>query len=159
MNVGVTGHQRLDDPTAWCWVERAIDHELETLDQPLVGVTSLAIGADQLFARLVVHRGGRIHAVIPFAEYEGTLDEEGAEEYRKLISHAEIEVLDLPGTEQDAYLAAGKRVVALSELMIAVWDSQPAKGKGGTADIVAYAQGRHVPLVHINPHDRMVARR
>jgi len=38
-------------------------------------------------------------------------------------------------TDEDAYMAAGRRVVDLSDVMIAVWNAKPAKGKGGTADI------------------------
>src|SRR5271165_2228772 len=38
-------------------------------------------------------------------------------------------------TDEDAYMAAGRRVVDLSDVMIAVWIAKPAKGKGGTADI------------------------
>ena len=41
---------------------------------PLIGVTSLAIGADQLFADAVLQLGGELEAVIPFAEYDRTFD-------------------------------------------------------------------------------------
>jgi hypothetical protein len=65
-------------------------------------------------------------------------------------------VLDTHGTDEDAYLAAGQRVVELSDIVLAVWNGKPAKGKGGTADVVAYAIRRGMPLIHINPISRTV---
>lgn len=61
--VGITGHQRLDDPEAWGWVASVMRDELARLAPPLIAVTSLAVGANQLLARLVLERGGMIHAV------------------------------------------------------------------------------------------------
>jgi hypothetical protein len=156
MNVGITGHQRLDDPTAWSWVGDVIRSELATLTPPLVGVTSLAIGADQLLAELILKQGGSIHAVLPYHDIERSFSPEDLPLYRKLASQADLEVLDTPGTDQDAYLAAGIRVVDLSDLVIAVWNGLPAGGTGGTADVVKYALNKNVPLVHIEPVGRTV---
>jgi hypothetical protein len=98
--------------------------------------------------------------VIPFQGYERTFRVRQQSQYRFLSSKATAkEVLSTSGTDEDAYLAAGKRVVELSDMMIAVWNGQSAKGRGGTADIVAFADRRQVPLVHINPVDRSVTRR
>ncbi len=160
VRIGITGHQRLNDSTAWSWVESAINHELDTLPPPFLAVSSLAIGADQRFASLVARRGGQIHAVIPFEGYDQTLSPEDAEVYRRILSQAHsIDVLQKHGTNEDAYLAAGKRVVELSDMMVAVWDGHPAKGKGGTADIVAYAEKRNVPVFHLNPAAKTTTRR
>jgi hypothetical protein len=156
--VGITGHQRLEDPGAWSWVAGAMRDALDAVAPPLVGVTSLAIGADQLFARLVLERGGTIHAVLPFADIERSFSTTDVPAYRELARQATVEALDTPGTDEDAYLAAGKRVVELADLVVAVWDGGPAKGKGGTADVVAYAIGRGVPLVRIDPVSRTVER-
>ena len=159
MRLGITGHQRLEDPTAWAWVANCLAAVLSEAEPPIVGITSLAIGADQLFASLVVHHGGRIHVIMPFAGYERTFDEEHLDTYRNLLAKAVFaEILPKLGTDQEAFLAAGKRVVELSDLMVAVWNGQPAKGRGGTGDIVAFATERRVPLVHINPSDRTVIR-
>jgi hypothetical protein len=157
-HIGVTGHQRLEDSAAWQWVEEAVGRELDAARRPFVVVTSLAIGADQLVARLGVSRGGTVHAVLPFVGIERTFAAEDLPEYRRLASQASIEILQTPGTDEDAYLAAGRRVVELSELMIAVWDAKPAKGKGGTADIVAFAVASGVPVFHVNPVERTVTR-
>jgi hypothetical protein len=156
MRIGITGHQRLEDPKAWVWVERVMRDELTKLAPPLVGVSSLAVGADQLLARLVLEKGGTLHAVLPFAEIERSFSPEDVPAYRELLRRATVEVLDTHGTDEDAYLAAGQRVVELSDIVLAVWNSRPAKGKGGTADVVAYAIRRGVPLIHIDPISRII---
>lgn len=156
MWVGITGHQRLDDPKAWAWVASVMRDELAKLAPPLIAVTSLAVGADQLLARQVLERGGMIHAVLPFADIERSFSPDHVPAYRELARQSAVEVLDTPGTDEDAYLAAGRRVVELSDILLAVWNGKPAKGKGGTADVVAYAIRRGVPLIHIDPISRTV---
>jgi len=158
MRVGITGHQRLEDSEGWPWVAGVMREELARVAPPLVGVTSLAVGADQLLAQLILERGGTIHAVLPFANIERSFAPEDVSTYRQLVRQATIEVLDTPGTDEDAYLAAGQRVVEMSDLIVAVWNGKPAKGKGGTADVVAYARRRGVPLIHIDPVARTVRR-
>lgn len=156
MRVGITGHQRLDDPEVWPWVARVMRDEVAKVAPPLVGVTSLAVGADQLLARLVLERGGTIHVVLPFADIERSFSPEHVPAYRELARQATVEVLATPGTDEDAYFAAGQRVVELSDIVLAVWNGEPAKGKGGTANVVAYAIRRGVPLIHIDPISRTV---
>jgi hypothetical protein len=156
MRVGVTGHQRLDDADAWPWVANAMRDQLSRIESPLIAVTSLALGADQLLARLVLERGGQIYAVLPFADIERSFSPEDVAAYRELAKHATVEVLHTVGTDEDSYLAAGHRMVELSDLVLAVWDGKPAKGKGGTGDIVAYARSRGVPLIQIDPVSRNV---
>lgn len=134
------------------------DTELTALQPPLVGVTSLAIGADQLLARLVLEKHGKNRAVLPFADVERSFAPEDVPAYRELARQAAVEVLDTPGTDQDAYLAAGYRVVDLSDVVLAVWNGRPAKGKGGTADVATYALRRGVRLIHIDPQRRIVRR-
>lgn len=160
MKVGITGHQRLDDPSAWGWVKSTLNNELDALEAPVIAVSSLAIGADQLFASIVVHRGGQIHAVIPFQGYERTFRPQDLDAYRRILSKATVvEIMQTDGTAEDKYLAAGKRIVELAELLIAVWDGMPAKGMGGTADVVTYAIHRGTRLIHINPVDHSVTKR
>ncbi|MBL8199677.1 MAG: hypothetical protein JNK40_01780 [Chromatiales bacterium] len=125
---------------------------------PLVAVTSLAIGADQLLAKLVLERGGSIHAVLPYPDIERSFLPSDLDSYRELAKHATIEVLTTSGTDEDAYLAAGIRVVTLSDIVLAVWNGMPSRGKGGTADVVAYALRVGVPIVRVNPVSRTVER-
>ena len=103
--IGITGHQRLEDPAAWPWVEEVVGRELDAAAAPLVVVTSLAVGADQLAARLGIARGATVHAVLPFSGIERTFSAEDLQAYRRLVSQASVEVLQTSGTDEDAYLA------------------------------------------------------
>lgn len=61
-------------------------------------------------------------------------------------------VLELPGRRErslDAYVMAGRATVAHADLMIAVWDGQPARGRGGTGEIVDLALRRGKPVIHV----------
>jgi len=160
MRVGITGHQHLGDSGAWEWVRIQVSGILEELPLPLVGVTSLAVGADQLFARSVLQHGGILHVVIPFENYEVSFCKSAERQaYLDLLDDAaDFEVLPKCGTDEEAYLAAGKRVVDLSDLLVAVWDGLPARGMGGTADIVAYCHRQGTRLVHIDPISERVTR-
>jgi len=53
-----------------------------------------------------------------------------------------VETLSFDEPSEEAYLAAGCRVVDMSDVLLAVWDGQPARGKGGTGNIVEYARSR-----------------
>src|SRR5437868_5490247 len=159
MRVGISGHQRLKDPAGREWVRRQMRDCLVT-PPPVVGVTSLAVGADTMFAGLVLELGGSLEAVVPFADYEDRFAEgDDRQVYRSLLARAaKVEVLERNGTDEEAYLAAGKRVADRSALLILVWDGRPAAGLGGTADIAEYARRIRKPFVHLNPETRTVTR-
>lgn len=120
---------------------------------PVVGLTALAEGSDQVFAEVVLALGGKVIAVVPSRGYIDTfMTHEAKDRYVRLLSEAE-EVIKLPyehPTER-AFLAAGREVVDRSSLLLAVWDGQSAGGLGGTADIVAYARERGLPTIVIWP--------
>lgn len=146
--IGLTGHQTMP-AAAFVFAE----HELCRLlaDQPdLLGVSSLAAGSDQLFARLVLQAGGALHAVIPSQGYERTFGPEDVARYRELSAAAtKTTVLDFDEPGESAYHAAGLYVVEHCDLLAAVWDGQPARGLGGTGDIVRHARdvGRPVTII------------
>jgi hypothetical protein len=141
MVVGVTGHQDIP-PAAKKFVKDKITEVLRNIDGNFSGVSSLASGADQLFAEIVVRMGAELHVVIPCNKYESTFsDKRALNQYHELLQQAgKVEVLNHKGPSQSAFLDAGHRVVDLSQLVVAVWDGLNARGKGGTADIVRYAQ-------------------
>jgi hypothetical protein len=45
----------------------------------------------------------------------------------------------------------GQAVVERSERLVAAWDAKPARGVGGTSDIVSYARKTGVPVVVLWP--------
>ena len=157
MLVGVTGHQQLPSRRAWTWVRRQVDSFLDRTPH-LTGISSLAIGADQLFASAVLRKGGTLEVIVPFPDYEDRFSTPHQKlAYRRLLAKASrVTVLERAGTDQDCYLEAGKRIVQSCELLLAVWNGEPASGRGGTADIVTYALNLPKPILCINPIDRKV---
>jgi len=149
--LGVTGHQRLSQPEGWSDIRRMVRAILEAAPKPLVGLSSLAVGADQLFAEEILGQGGELRLVLPFPRYEDRLTAASRPIFRTLLAAATaILVLPASSSDEESYLAAGMHIVDNSELLIAVWDGRPAKGLGGTADIVAYAERRRVSVRRID---------
>lgn len=158
MRVGITGHQRLAQVSDWEWTRSELSNTLRCLRQPLIGVSALAIGSDQMFAQLVLNLGGVLEVVIPFDEYERTFGgSSGRDEYLRLLKLAKrVSVLPNSGCDEQAYWLAGITVLERCELLLAVWDGQPAVGLGGTGDIVISARRRQKPLIHLNPVTREI---
>lgn len=152
MRIGLSGHQEMP-PEALTYVRKGITEIISKVEDRLVGISSLAAGADQLFASLIVEQGGQLRIIIPCQGYETTFSNDGdLKRFWLLLKMAgKVETLNYPEPSEDAYLHAGYRVVDNSDFLIAVWDGKPAKGKGGTADIVQYAQKRDIKVEVIWP--------
>jgi hypothetical protein len=157
MKAGITGHQNLGNPETVAWVMASLKNVV-TQHNVHHGFTALAVGADQLFAQILRDRNIPYTAVLPCREIEKTFKAPpDLENYRRLFEYAaEAETLDFIEPAEIAFFEAGKRVVDLSDLVIAVWNGQPAKGLGGTADAVKYALGQKKRVVHINPIIKLI---
>lgn len=150
MTVGITGHQHIPSASI-TYIQQGISNVLSSVEADIVGVSSLAAGSDQIFASAVIEHGGRLHAIIPCHGYKSTFsDKSDLDRFLRLRDCAfTVETLEYPEPSEDAFLIAGYRVVDNSDLLIAVWDGMPAKGKGGTAEIVQYARssGTNVKVI------------
>jgi hypothetical protein len=155
MKVGITGHQEFEDPSVLPWIRECIRARLSGSSE-LRGLSSLAKGADQLFARVVLELGGNLEAVLPFAGYDGTFENpQDATYFRELLARCSaVTTLTFAHTKEQSYLLAGKYIADHSELLIAVWDGKPAAGLGGTADVVSYARRDGRAVYQINPVTR-----
>lgn len=150
--IGITGHQHIPDK-AVRFVQSGIEAVLHDVDGRVTGVSCLAAGADQIFARAVFKIGGELHVVIPCRDYEKTFtDPEDAESFRHLIQNATSTTrLNHEKPSEEAFLDAGRTVVQLSQVLVAVWDGKKARGLGGTADIVRYARLRGLAVKIVWP--------
>lgn len=149
--IGMTGHQGLT-PDTEALVARAIGEELDGVPD-LVGITSLAEGADQLFADHVLAASGQLVVILPAADYVATFSNDAARaRYERLLAHA-AEVVPMPyeTSSEEAYWAAGRQVVERCDRLLAVWNGKPAGGLGGTADVVMYARELGRPTTVIWP--------
>jgi hypothetical protein len=158
VKVGITGHQRLKDNAAWEWVKPELDNILVHLPKPVIGISSLAVGADQLFAQSILQHGGSLNVVIPFEDYGSRFEQDqDRKRYLELLNMAsQINVLPRSGSDEESYYKAGKHVSDISDLLIAIWDCKPAAGLGGTGDIVKYARNLGKRIIHVNPVDQTV---
>lgn len=161
LRIGVTGHRHLADPAAVAGAVRAALQLIRdqitvrsSTDVVLVAVSALAEGADRLLAREVLAEPhARLEAVLPgdragyAQDFQTTASRREFDDLLKQASR----VWQAPAlaSRQEGYEWAGRRVTDRSDILVAVWDGQPSRGRGGTQEIVAYAREKHVPLVWI----------
>lgn len=149
--IALSGHRGLSARTERL-VDKAIREALSGCGPAVTGMSCLADGADQIFAQAVLDAGGQIEVVIPAERYRQGLPPEAHAEYDRLLAHA-VAVHRLPFTEStsEAHMAASTFMLKTADLLWAVWDGQPARGYGGTADVVASARENGVPVRVIWP--------
>lgn len=170
MSIGVTGH-RLDRVS-----RKHLEHltpEVRRLLARLAGrspaparlwlASALADGSDQHLAALALEAGWSLHAVLPFEA--GVCERDLAapaarQRFRHLLARA-AHVTELAGPRDrpaQAYRQLGDAVIQGSDLLMAVWDGEPARGPGGTGEVVGEALRRHVPVIHLDPRAGVPAR-
>jgi hypothetical protein len=149
--IAISGHRGLPVPTVRL-IDRAIRAALAEHAPDVTGLSCLADGADQIFARAVTDLGGKLEVVIPAKEYRAGLPEQAHPEYDRLFAQA-LAVRRLPFTEStsESHMAASKLMIDAADELYAVWDGQPARAYGGTADVVTYARERGMPVRVIWP--------
>ena len=155
------------------------DHESLFDDTPdakrrapeLTLVSTLADGADTIAAKAALHLGYALDVPLPFAlaDYEKDFSSVAVDghiplqEFRTLVGQARS-VLQLPGqrrTETDskqqgnlkenrAYEAAGLTVLNQADILLAIWDGEGSRGRGGTAEMVAEAARQRIPIIHVD---------
>ena len=174
VRLGVTGHRKLP-----AGLEPAVDGQLERLaglllpgpgssqaDLRLTIVSQLAEGADRLVVSRVLEWGresgrqARLEVVLPFEKEQYAALQHFSEasrlEFDHLLDRASFfaEPDDCgAGTyseEADEYATAGKKVIRRCDVLIAIWDGRPARGRrGGTADTLLMAAAQGKPCIWI----------
>ncbi|MBL7733295.1 MAG: hypothetical protein JNM88_19160 [Chitinophagaceae bacterium] len=158
--IGITGHRRLKYPKT---IREEIRFSLQyfisihTLPQ-VSAISAMAAGSDTIFAEEALALGIPVNAIFPFEEeeYQKDFTAEEWQQVMAVLSHPLCTLtirhpgpVSSPEARTAAYLATGEFLVQQSAVLLAVWDEQPAKGRGGTAEIVQYAlsHNREVHLV------------
>ncbi|MFI9504620.1 hypothetical protein [Nocardia sp. NPDC052566] len=118
----------------------------------LIGMSCIADGPDSLFARAVLDLGGCLIVVVPARKYRDSLPAGHYPVYDELRSAA-MEVIEIDREESDseAHQAGSVRMLDDADELIAVWDGKPARGYGGTADVVSVARERGIPVTVVWP--------
>jgi hypothetical protein len=150
MRIGITGHRLLGDGVAQQAIREKLENVLKERARPGdEALSGMAIGADQIFAELALEAGLRLHAVIACQGYEATFapgDELRGYEVL-LAKSSQTTTMDFAAPSEAAFEASGHWIVDHCDIMVAVWDGKPAKGRGGTGDVVAYAEKKAVPTI------------
>jgi hypothetical protein len=149
LRVGVTGHRSFDRPLDVAERVAATVAELAGRDDVtcLEVWSSLAEGADRLVAHHVLDEpDASLVAVLPLDADDYAADFETAkstDEFAALLSGASEVIVTGPdesGSRESAYERAGHVVTDSADVLIAVWDGEPARGRGGTTEIIDRAR-------------------
>ena len=117
--------------------------------------TPLATGADQIAAICARSSGYFIRALLPFEASEYRRDFADGDEldmFEQALAAAD-EIVALPGQRSDvesAYLVVGQSLVENADVLIAIWDGEPGRGPGGTANVVELALKNSTPVIHLH---------
>lgn len=148
--VGFAGHRAVADPAA---AKAAISTELETIRTSvtgeLAGIASAAAGADLLFLDACQEAGLKTVVLLPFLRERFAEDFEDPAEWEHACRCMDAawwcEVS--PGGEDApaAYHVVARESLEIADRMLFLWNGQPARGLGGTAETVEEARLREVP--------------
>ena len=130
---------------------------------PLALVSALAEGADRIAAEAALAAGSTLDVVLPFSagEYKKDFkDQQSKDRFDALCDRARAELV-LPGTRKNAddpddpdakkaYEAAGFTVLSQSDIVLAIWDGGPSKGRGGTTEMVNTAARFGLPITRVD---------
>ncbi|MGI5129252.1 hypothetical protein ACQEVB_20775 [Pseudonocardia sp. CA-107938] len=152
MRVGITGHSNITVDSVPA-ISEALRATLADAAKPLVGISCLARGADQLFATVVLELGGTLEVILPAADYrENKVKPANREQFETLIGKADkVHVMPFETSNREAYEAANENLLDTADVLVAVWDGAPPDGRGGTGDTVRVARERRIPVTVVWP--------
>jgi NAD(P)H-dependent FMN reductase len=174
--VGFSGKREIPDPAR---VAAGIDAALEWIlratgsaagGRPLVALSAVAEGADTLFAEAVLARGIPWRLILPFppADFFAAFASPAARERAEKLA-ARAGSIEFPETAPDglpvrpldpdpdekrctdaAHARCGVRLVDAADMLVIVTDGAPARGPGGSSEILQNARARGKPCVVIH---------
>lgn len=151
--IGVTGHVTLAVGTADL-VYACLAEQLKLYAGPeLHGVTCLADGADQLFARAILALSGTYEVVLPAVDYRSrAVQRHNLDSFDELLSGASgVTYMPFAHSGREAYMAASRELLRRCDQLLAVWDGTPSTRLGDTADVVRTARASGVPVTVLWP--------
>jgi hypothetical protein len=152
--VGFSGHRKLADEGLCRRAVLGYLSELKASTKLVVyGVSSVAAGADLLFAESCLELGIPHRVLLPMAQeaFREDFDEAGWARAETVMARAiSVEVIGGGDAREERYYECGLETVQQSELLVAIWDGEGARGLGGTQQIVEFAgqMGRGMVWIH-----------
>lgn len=149
VKIGITGHQDINRNLLE-WINKNICDELNKINVDC-GYSSLAVGADQIFANILLQNKIPLNAIIPSQNYSETFGKENLDDYLNILKKADnIIQLNFNRPSEEAFYAAGKKIADFSDILFAIWDGLPAEGLGGTGDVFKYMKLLDKKIIHFN---------
>ena len=171
--VGATGHRdlrdedvpRLEQEVAGIFATLKHDYLGSDGQTPILVLSALAEGADQLVARVAISQGARLVAPLPMAleeyrrDFAPGLRADALMEFDRLLAQAiaapvvplaEGNTLEAIRSDQsgrdEQYRQVGMFIARYSHVLIALWDGADEDGGvGGTGEVVAFKR-RGIPI-------------
>jgi len=117
-------------------------------------LSPIADGADQIAAEVALELGWELEIILPFERraYRASLANDNARSAFDALIERAAGVLELPGNPGnglEAYVMTGRATVAHCDMLFAIWDGLPPRGRGGTGEVVQFALGRGTAIVHV----------
>ena len=158
--IAVTGHRDIKQTK---FLQSAVNSVVEKIQllfptYEFTVYSCLAEGADQLLGRCLQERlPADLYVVLPLPELEYLKDfrtVESIKEYSFLKSLAKnIVTLPLIYARPLAYRMANQFMLERSDIIVTIWDGKPAKGGGGTGEMISMARHSNWPLIWIQSGD------
>jgi hypothetical protein len=153
VRVGITGHINLT-PATERLIHDALRVELRRIsDRPVRGVTCLAAGADQIFARAVLATGGAYEVILPARDYRArVIRADGRAAFDELLGRAtEIIHTGHRHSGTAAYVAANRELLRRVQRLVAIWDGEPGCHAAATDRTVGWARQRGISTTVLWP--------
>jgi len=160
VRIALSGHRQLDGLSG---IELGVEIAEQRLLRSFPGrrfllYSCLAEGSDQLLAgRLMETLSAGLVAVLPLPEEEYAQDfqEAGSLGVFNRLKRLAAEVVSLEGerVRPAAYQAANDYLIRHCDVLVVIWDGLPARGEGGTGDMVVMARqtGKGLVWIHASP--------
>lgn len=162
ITLGVTGHRNIDMKDKA--LIKSITTEIRKIrdthkEAEFIILSGLAEGADRLVAKIVIKElKAKLIAVLAVPQESFTMDFADAKskrEFKALLTKADT-IITAPLLSKHAwqtytpsrnnqYAWIGAFIAQHSNYLLAIWDGKPARGRGGTAEVVRWFKGGRIP--------------
>ncbi len=149
--IGFTGHRSLPDEEKSRQLIYGFLKERKAATPGMIyGVSSAAAGGDLLFAESCIQLEIPLRVLLPLPkeQFRDDFDPATWQRAENVLSKAvSVEVTGGNQPRNENYYECGIETVHQSTLLIALWDGESSRGKGGTQEIVAFAKSIGRPVI------------
>lgn len=128
---------------------------------------SVAEGTDMICVEVARELGMPVHLLLPLEESEFAKDFSSPEIWERAQAQLTlarqrpgcdtVQLIQGEPTRPECYCNQAAHLLEVADVLVAVWDGQPARGPGGTAEIIGQAEVIGVPVVRIDATSGVVS--